>query len=245
MRVKLVLVLLIILISNTILSMCNDNTIAFDDEKELQRIYFQQQEKEAKELEEKYQIIENEIELISKVHFAINEIAYKNWCDYNTAYAVSNINTSKISCNTDLSNKRDITTDQMNYIIDSFLNGRESKLKDTGEYFIQASKQTGYDPIFLLCLSAQESGWLVSSLHSNKNNPYSLNMTDSNPHGGYVMGENYNEGIINGAIYINNHYYNRGKTTLRKMKGYCSTHESWERDIINMMNKAYKLLEEA
>ena len=145
-----------------------------------------------------------------------------------------------------LTKRRTITAKEMNKIIDHFLNGRSSLLKNTGKYFIKASNETDYDPIFLLALAATESGWTVSHLHRGKSNPYSINMTDQNPNGGYKLGNNYNEGIINGAIWIKEKYFNQGYKTLYGMnysgKTYCSTPSTWIRQILDIMNDSYKVL---
>ena len=145
-----------------------------------------------------------------------------------------------------LTKRRTITAKEMNKIIDHFLDGRESLLKNTGKYFIKASNETGYDPIFLMALAATESGWTVSHLHKGKSNPYSINMTDENPNGGYKLGNNYNEGIINGAIWIKDNYFNQGYKTLYGMnysgKTYCSTPSTWIRQILDIMNDSYKVL---
>ena len=145
-----------------------------------------------------------------------------------------------------LTKRRTITAKEMNKIIDHFLDGRKSLLKNTGKYFIKASNETGYDPIFLMALAATESGWTVSHLHKGKSNPYSINMTDDNPNGGYKLGNNYNEGIINGAIWIKENYFNQGYKSLYDMnfsgKTYCSTPHSWIKQILDIMNKSYRLL---
>lgn len=145
-----------------------------------------------------------------------------------------------------LTKRRTITAKEMNKIIDHFLDGRKSLLKNTGKYFIKASNETGYDPIFLMALAATESGWTVSHLHKGKSNPYSINMTDENPNGGYKLGNNYNEGIINGAIWIKENYFNQGYKSLYGMnfsgKTYCSTPHSWIKQILDIMNKSYRLL---
>lgn len=149
----------------------------------------------------------------------------------------------------DLKARTDITTDDMNYIINYWLrkNGTSySQLKNQGQAFIDASNATGYDPIFLLSLTASEGGWDVSSLHAGKNNPYSINMTDENPTGGYVLGSTYAEGIVNGAIWIDKHFYDEGYTTLHDMiyggKMYASAKDHWIDSINTIMDKSYKLL---
>lgn len=168
--------------------------------------------------------------------------------DINTAYASSNINPYEgyITEYMDLKNRMNITTEQMDYIINCWVNGRESELTGHGNAFIEASRITGLDPIFLLALAAQEGGWEVSELHTSKNNPYSINMTDENPNGGYHMGDDFYSGIINGAIWVNDNYYNAGQTTLYTMiygqKRYCSL-DGWIESIVSIMDRSYKLIQ--
>ena len=146
----------------------------------------------------------------------------------------------------DLKVKNSITINQMNDLINYWLDGRESKFINTGDAFIEASKITGLDPIFLLALAAQESGWEVSDLHSSKNNPYSINMVDDNPHAGYEMGDSFKDGIINGAIWIKENYYNIGETTLYSMiyggLQYSSATDQWIYAINSIMDTSYKYL---
>lgn len=147
---------------------------------------------------------------------------------------------------TDLMNHREITDDEMNYLIDHFVGSRDSSLSGTGHAFITASQSTGYDPIFLLCLAGQEASWTVSKLHKGKNNPYSINMTDANPHGGFTMASTWEDGIIAGAEWIKEKYYDEGQTTLNAMihgkKRYSSSGDAWSKAICSNMNKCYRVL---
>lgn len=145
-----------------------------------------------------------------------------------------------------LANRMDISVDQINNLIDHWLNGRESKLSGEGEAFVKASQLTGLDPIFLLALAAQESGWETSKLHSRKNNPYSIAMYDENPECGYILGDEFGSGIVNGAVWIYNHYYCEGQTTLYDMiygpKEYSSAKDDWIGSITNIMERSYRYL---
>ena len=146
----------------------------------------------------------------------------------------------------DLSCRNNVSIDQMNKIINHWLGDRDSKLKNQGEAFIKASQQTGLDPVFLLSLAAQEAGWTVSNLHASKNNPYSINMVDSNPSQGYNVGNEFSDGIIKGAKWIKNHYYDEGQTTLDSMiygkKQYSSSADKWINDISNIITKSYNYI---
>ena len=146
----------------------------------------------------------------------------------------------------DLKCRNNVSIDQMNDLIDHWLKGRDSELKGQGEAFIKASQETGLDPVFLLSLAAQESGWTVSNLHATKNNPYSINMVDSNPSQGYHLGDKFSDGIINGAKWIKKHYYDEGQTTLHGMiygkKKYSSSADKWINDISNIITKSYNYI---
>lgn len=143
----------------------------------------------------------------------------------------------------------DISADDMETIIQYFMDKAgisDSVYKGNGQAFIDASKETGYDPIFLLGLAINESGVKGSSLHRSKNNPYSIAMCDSNPGGGFTLGETYGDGIINGAIYINKHWYDKGRTTLNKMVyegNYSSSKGEWVSAITSIMKESYKILQ--
>ena len=150
----------------------------------------------------------------------------------------------------DLKNRKDISANDIDYIIEYYTNlngcGSNTELYGMGEAFIIASHQTGYDPIFLLALAATEGGWEVSSLHSSKCNPYSINMVDSNPSQGYHLGDKFSDGIINGAKWIKKHYYDEGQTTLHGMiygkKKYSSSADKWINDISNIITRSYNYI---
>lgn len=173
------------------------------------------------------------------------EVSIKEETIPTMAKAVIADDNEKANRYTNLYNKNEITTQQMNTIINNWLNGRSSELQGTGQAFIDASNKTGYDPIFLLALAANESGWTVSNLHASKCNPYSIAMIDSNPSGGYTLGSTYYEGIVNGAIWINDNFYEKGNKNLHDMiyKGnYSSSKDKWINDILWIMNKSYQMI---
>lgn len=180
---------------------------------------------------------------IKEKEVGLNDYGFKN-----TAYASTKVDPypGYFTAYMDLSCRNTVTVDDMNEVIDHWLNGRDSKLKDQGKAFITASKETGLDPVFLLSLAAQEGGWTVSNLHASKNNPYSINMVDSNPSQGYHLGNEYGEGIVNGAKWIKEHYYDEGQTTLNSMiyghKKYSSSEDKWINDISNIMTRSYNYI---
>lgn len=187
-------------------------------------------------IQEELYKLENNTEVIDDVD---GTVAY-------TSAGVVDMYNGEITEYTDLQNRMDINVDQMNAIIEYWLDGRESEFTNQGQTFIDAANITGLDPIFLLALAAQESGWEVSDLHSGKNNPYSINMVDHDPTLGYHMGEAFEDGIINGAIWVKDNYYNSGQTNLYSMiygaKCYSSSTDSWINSIRNIMRTSYRYI---
>lgn len=148
----------------------------------------------------------------------------------------------------DLKNQTEVSADDIDYIIDTVLNGRQSKLHGCGQALITASQKTGLSPVFLLSLTAAEAGWVVNPGHARKNNPYSVNMTNTGGTAtGYVFGNDYSSGLINGAIWINHKYYEQGQTSLHKFiygkKSYCVPGEGWINAVTSIMNRCYRILD--
>lgn len=150
----------------------------------------------------------------------------------------------------DLKEKFDFTVEELNYFLDKYADNEDSLLHHQGQAFYEAQEKSGYNAIFLIALAAQESGWNVSGLHANKCNPYSIAMYDWNPEEGYVMGDTYSDGIINGATWISNNYYDaKSQKTLYDMQHKVSDHiyasdPNWEYCIANIMQTIYNEIEE-
>ena len=150
----------------------------------------------------------------------------------------------------DLKEKFDFTVEELNYFLDKYVDNEDSLLHHQGQAFYEAQEKSGYNAIFLIALAAQESGWNVSSLHASKCNPYSIAMYDWNPEEGYVMGDTYSDGIINGATWISNNYYDaKSQKTLYDMQHKVSDHiyasdPNWEYCIADIMETIYNEIEE-
>ena len=150
----------------------------------------------------------------------------------------------------DLKEKFDFTVEELNYFLDKYVDNEDSLLHHQGQAFYEAQEKSGYNAIFLIALAAQESGWNVSSLHASKCNPYSIAMYDWDPEEGYIMGNTYSDGIINGAIWISNNYYDaKSQKTLYDMQHKVSDHiyasdPNWEYHIADIMETIYNEIEE-
>ena len=137
-----------------------------------------------------------------------------------------------------------LNTEDMNRIIDSYTAHIEnSNLRGHGEAFIQASRETGLNPIYILAHAIIESGSGTSYLVRDRFNFFGIAAYDTNPGAAYAMGDNVDEGIINGAKWIKRNFYDEGYTTLSAMKsgGYASS-DKWASDIAQVANSCIQLL---
>jgi len=146
--------------------------------------------------------------------------------------------------NSDLSNKSVyVTTEDMNNIIRHFDPSGTSPFQGQGDIFIEASKESGLDPIYIFAHACVESGFGNSYLAKSRFNYFGINAVDVDPNQAYAMGSNMEEGIINGAAWIKKNYYAQGYTTLRQMKeaGY-ATSDTWVISILGVANNSIVLL---
>lgn len=152
-----------------------------------------------------------------------------------------------ISVFTDLESRMDISEADLGRVIEWWTEEvPDTTLKDqsVATAFIYAAQQTNLDPIFLLALAGQESGWGTSELHYETCNPYSIGMQDD----GYLdltFGDTYQESIINGAQYIRDNFYDFGENTLYSMEYgdiVYATDVNWMADIAEIMDISYKVM---
>lgn len=153
-----------------------------------------------------------------------------------------------VSPDSDLSNKNAyITADDMNKIIAHFesFNGG-SPFHNQGEIFIQASEESGLDPIYILAHASWESDWGRSFLARDRGNYFGINAIDANPDAAHNMGSTMASGIINGASWISKNYYQEGQTTLHSMiygkKKYAQAADKWINGVNSIMNESYAVL---
>lgn len=148
---------------------------------------------------------------------------------------------------TDLESRMDISEADLGRIIEWWTEEvPDTALRDqsVATAFIYASQQTNLDPIFLLALAGQESGWGTSELHYETCNPYSIGMQDD----GYLdltFGDTYQESIINGAKWIRDNFYDLGENTLYSMEYgdiVYATDVNWMADISDIMDISYKVM---
>jgi beta-N-acetylglucosaminidase len=159
--------------------------------------------------------------------------------------SINNLKATGFTTSTDLG--KNIYLDASD--IDKIINSWDSKIdngtrfKGKGEIFIEASRETGLNPIYILAHAATESNWGKSPIAMDKHNYFGINCIDTNPSAGYIMGDNMYDGIVGGAKWIQMNFYNNGYKTLDGMKkANYATDKKWERNIVNIMNESVKLL---
>ncbi len=93
-------------------------------------------------------------------------------------------------------------------------NGKSSIMIGFGSTFIEASNKSGLDVAYLVSHAGIESGWGTSEIVKDKYNWFGIGAFDSSP---YNSAYNYSkaaDGVIQGAMWIREKYYNNGQTTL-------------------------------
>lgn len=178
------------------------------------------------------------------------KIAKQKEIENKTVRASRYVSTSEISANTDLSVMREVNADQINKIINYWakVNGGSTFI-GLGQVFIDASKQTGLDPVYILAHAGLESAWGTSAIAVNKHNYFGIGAVDTNPYGGaHVQGDSVSEGIMTGATWIAKNYYNKGQTSLYSMRYNNGVHEyctstTWPYSIATIIQTSYSLID--
>lgn len=149
------------------------------------------------------------------------------------------------SCYTDLGAHSAISVEDMNKIIDYYAEHavHSTAFKGHGQAFIEAANQTGLNPIYLFAHASCESDFGCSAIASDRFNFFGINAVDSNPNAAFDMGDNIDQGIIEGAKWIKQNYYDNGYTTLDAMHraGYASDPD-WASQISSLANAAIGLI---
>lgn len=133
-----------------------------------------------------------------------------------------------------------ISVDEMNEWISRLCPG--TPFEGRGDVFIEAANQSGLDPRYILAHAGNESTYGTSNQAKTKHNYFGIGAFDTNPSAAYSMGDGLADGIINGAIWIRDHYYAHGQRSIYKMRfnnkvhEYCTSrtqHESIAKTIAN------------
>jgi len=163
-------------------------------------------------------------------------------------YALNDARNFTLDSSTDLCTKLDLTATDMEKII-AYWNANSkngTNFVGHGEAFIEAAHETGLNPIYIFAHAAWESSWGNSYIARTKQNYYGINATDTEPVvNAYAMGDSMDRGIINGAEWIKENFYDNGCTDLNSMiyKGnYASAKGAWIDGITSIANSSIKVL---
>ena len=152
--------------------------------------------------------------------------------------------------NSDLSNKAVyVTTEDMNNIIRHFDPSGTSPFQGQGNVFIEASKESGLDPIYIFAHASWESDYGRSYLARDRGNYFGINAIDANPNAAHHMGNTMYDGIVNGAVWISKNYYQEGQTSLNSMiyggKRYAKAADKWIKGVNGIMSESYAYLKQS
>lgn len=118
-----------------------------------------------------------------------------------------------------------------------------SSMRGLGSTFLEAGKQSGLDPRYLVSHAALETGWGggYSNGDPNKGNWFGIGAFDSDPDNA----KKYGDGVIGGAKWIADNYYSQGQTTLDSMRNNGGNHEyatdpDWDKKIASIMKGSEK-----
>lgn len=117
----------------------------------------------------------------------------------------------------------------------------DSGFAGMGSTFVEAGKKSGLDPRYIFAHACVETGWGTSNIFRKKHNCFGIAAYDSDPYNSATSFSNTRDGIIKGAIWIRDHYYNKGKTSLALMKaGGYATDPKWHNTIASLMGTVNK-----
>ncbi|WP_414055189.1 phage tail tape measure protein [Macrococcus equi] len=116
-----------------------------------------------------------------------------------------------------------------------------------GNVFMQAGRASGLDPRYLVAHAAVETGWGRSAMSGRGNvargNWFGIGAFDNNPNNGF----NYGLGVVGGAKWIRQNFYNRGQRSVHAMRRNGGVHEyataqNWDSMIANIMANGSKYM---
>ena len=164
----------------------------------------------------------------------------------NNTSSSSNNNTANGSTeefrNQDLKVWAPITEKELNDYIASVR--PDSPFARNAKVFLDAAKETGLDPRYILAHAAVESGWGTSAICKDKNNYFGIGAFDSSPYASaYSFSSGLAAGIIEGAKWIEQNYYSSSykQTTLKQMRWNNGQHQyatdsKWDTTIASIMS---------
>lgn len=162
--------------------------------------------------------------------------------DYNQT--INNTTGTSNNINRDLGVWSPVSEAELNAAINSYAPA-DSPFRNQAAVFIRAGQESGLDPRYLVAHAALESGWGTSKISRDKNNFFGIGAFDDSPYASaYTFDSGLAAGIIGGAKWIANNYYNSkyGQKTLNQMRNNNGVHQyatdpEWHNKIASIMDK--------
>lgn len=138
-----------------------------------------------------------------------------------------------------------ISVDDLNkWILDRAPKG--SPFIGKAEIFLQAAKESGLDPKYIIAHAGLESAWGTSPIAEDKYNFFGISAYNHDPYNSAKSFDSFKQGIIEGAKWIKRNYTDKGQNTLSKMiygnkdNVYCvnddgTPSQSWIDKIVNII----------
>jgi len=158
-------------------------------------------------------------------------------------------NSSKATIDQDLGIWSPISASELNTFIASYCPA-DSPFQNHGDVFVKAGEESGLDPRYILAHAILESASGTSNIARKKNNYFGIGAFDTSPYASaHTFDSGLDKGIIGGAKWIADHYYNSKyqQKTLNQMRHNSSGHEyatdpEWHNKIAKIMDKMSKNL---
>lgn len=116
------------------------------------------------------------------------------------------------------------SADQLNAIINKRASS-SSVMYNKGDIFLQASKASGLNVMYLISHAAHETGWGSSNIVRSKYDFYGIGAFDSSPYTSAYHYSGADAGIIDGAVWIRKNYYDAKQNTLYRMNNNGGKHQ--------------------
>lgn len=121
----------------------------------------------------------------------------------------------------------------------------ENKFIGKGYIFIEAQEKSGIDAVWLYAMAVFESGWGTSEIALERGNYFGIGAWDTDMDRSAYMADSLHDGIVNGACWIAEHYYNNDQTNMVLMNSvehhsYAPGNEVWIPTIEQFINSFYK-----
>ncbi|AAY52878.1 tail associated lysin [Listeria phage A511] len=140
-----------------------------------------------------------------------------------------------------------ITADEL----DEWINSKApegSAMRGMGSTFLKAAQESGLDPRYLVAHAATETGWGTSNILKEKGNWFGIGAYDNSPMASAYKYGDKETGVVEGAKWIAENYYNKGQTTLESMRHNGGQHEyatdpNWDKTIASIMGGSEKYVQ--